>query len=276
MMYKRCAVIITTLLFLLMICGIFIYGVCVTFTAGSTNIVISDDTYIKTMTGYHKLIDANYQHNYDYVLRNPTKYDAKIMSAYLAVNEEDRATIAKDLYDLSNKIVEEAECRTDYDKVLAIAKWVGYNLYYDRDTAEIGVTSETISMKEVLATKRATCAGFTNFFGFLCAAQNINVYTYRGGCPRLGIAYEDIESVPMNHEWSCVLIDDRYMFVDVTWLSGNYVENGEKKRSKRLHFDYFDMQLDFMSIEHRIMLSEDRSYIAVLASYMNEEAHSEG
>ena len=278
MSYKRCVQVIalTTFLILLIICGIFIYGVCATFESGSTNIVVSGDTYIKTSSGYHKLIESNYKHNYDYILRTPTKYDAKIMAAYLAVAEEDRSTVAKDLYTLSNKIVEDAECVSDYDKVLAISKWIGYNLYYDRDTAEVGVTSETISMKEVLETKRATCAGFTNLFGFLCAAQNINVYSYRGGVPRLGVAYEDIESAPMNHEWSCALIDDRYMLMDVTWMTGNYVENGEKKRTKRLHFDYFDMQLDFMSIEHRIMLTEDRSFIEVLTMYLNEEAHSEG
>lgn len=276
MLYKRCAVFIATFLFLLMICGIFIYGVCVTYTAGSTNIVISDETYIKTSSGYHRLIESNYMHNYNYILRTPTKYGADIMSAYLAVEEEDRATVAKDLYDLSNKIVKDADCVSDYDKVLAISKWIGYNLYYDRDTAEAGVTAETISMKEVLATKRATCAGFTNLFGFLCAAQNINVYSYRGGVPRLEVSYEDIESAPMNHEWSCALIEDRYMLMDVTWMTGNYVENGEKKRTKRLHFDYFDMQLDFMSVEHRIMLTEDRSFIEVLTVYLNEEAHSEG
>lgn len=260
------SVILIAIFLMFGIFGSYLKDVYVTASRSNININISTDKYIKTNNKYHKLVDDNYMHNYEMLSRTPTTYSIEAMQEYLSTDETHYVSVVNDICCLSDEIV--MNCESDYDKLLALTKWMGYNIYYDKDAAESGITAETISIEKVLKDRRATCAGYANLFGYLCAAQGFDVVSFRGGVPRgEDYPYEEIENAPLNHEWVGVYIDNTIMLIDPTWMSSNYYQDGKKYSAKRLNYDYFNMSLDLFSIEHRIILSENRRFKDIIALY---------
>lgn len=194
------------------------------------------------------------------MLENPVEYGDKYCSGYVSTKDdlELHEDILNKLKLLSDEICSTAA--TDYDKVEAIAYYVAENIYYNQVAADDSVTAETISLENVLGTKTATCAGYSNLFSALCNMQDIYCVNLRGGTFSEYIMSDHLMNAPINHEWNAVLIDNEWIFVDTTWLSNNkYTENGYEKASD---FDepYLVMSLEKMSYEHRIDIVDYRNF----------------
>ena len=210
--------------------------------------LLSNDSSEQLNTIYFDMIERNRT-----MLENPVEYGDEYCSGYVST-KKDLALhngILSDLKNLSDKIC--ADSKNDYDKIKAIAYYVAENVYYNKIAANDSVTADTISLETVMNTQIATCAGYSNYFSALCNMQGIYCVNLRGGTHV--IDYETSEhllGMPMNHEWNAVLVNDKWIFVDITWLSNNkYTENGYEK-SESFDDQYFDMSLEEMSYEHRI------------------------
>lgn len=194
------------------------------------------------------------------MLENPVEYGDKYCSGYVSTKNdlELHKSILDKLQSLSDEIC--IDSNTDYDKVNAIAYYVAENIYYNDVSADNSVTAETISIENVLKTNSATCAGYSNLFSALCNMHNIYCVNLRGGTFSDSFTSEYLLNIPINHEWNAVMIDNKWIFVDVTWLSNNrYTENGYEK-SDDFDDEYFDMSLEKMSYEHRIDIIDYRNF----------------
>lgn len=195
------------------------------------------------------------------MLENTVEYGDEYCSGYVSVKKDLQLhkSILEEIQILSDEICTDIE--NDYDKIKAIAYYVAENYYYNHISAEEGVTADTISLETVMKTRTATCAGYSNMFSVLCNMQGIYCVNLRGGTYlKNDETSEYLLNVPMNHEWNAVLIDDEWIFADITWLSNNrYTENGYEKED---NFDnqYFDMSLEEMSYEHRIDIIDYRNF----------------
>lgn len=204
------------------------------------------------------------------MLDNPVEYGDEYCSGYVSVKKDLQLhkSILEEIQILSDEICMGAE--NDYDKIKAIAYYVAENYYYNHISAEDGVTADTISLETVMKTKTATCAGYSNMFSALCNMQGIYCVNLRGGTYlKNAETSEHLLNVPMNHEWNAVLIENRWIFVDITWLSNNkYTENGYVK-SDDFDNQYFDMTLEEMSYEHRIDIIDYRNFKSSINALSN-------
>lgn len=204
---------------------------------------------------YSEIIERNRK-----MLENPIEYGDEYCSGYISIKDDLRLheSILAELDKLSDEICSDAI--NDYEKVEAIAYYVAENIYYNHVAADNSVTAETISLENVLNTKTATCAGYSNLFSALCNMQDIYCVNLRGGTFFDYFTSEHLMNVPINHEWNAVLIDNEWFFVDTTWLSNNnYTENGYEK-SDVLDEKYLLMSLEKMSYEHRIDIVDYRNF----------------
>ena len=194
------------------------------------------------------------------MLENPVEYGDKYCSGFVSTKTdlELHKSILDKLQSLSDEIC--SNSNTDYDKVKAIAYYVAENIYYNYVAAEDSVTAETISIENILNTNTATCAGYSNLFSALCNMQNIYCVNLRGGTFSDYFTSEHLLNAPINHEWNAVMIDNKWIFVDTTWLSNNtYTENGYEIADD-FDDEYFDMSLEKMSYEHRIDIIDYRNF----------------
>lgn len=147
----------------------------------------------------------------------------------------------------------------DYNKTVAIARWVSENIYYDRDARDTSVTEATICLKNVLRTKRTVCGGYANLFCALCQAQGIRAVSIRGTAAAGGVTYETLGNSRINHEWCAVNINGKWINVDVCWNSGNKYENGEY--TKNICYEkYTDPSPLALSFDHCAFVAEERLF----------------
>lgn len=221
--------------------------------------------------------EDNVRKNYSVVFENNRRkldeimeYGDEFCSGYVSTKRDIKLhkEILSELRALSDEICVGAE--TDIEKVKKIEYWVADNLYYNHDAAETSVTAEVISLENVLETKTATCAGYSNLFSALCNMQDIYCVNLRGGTYVKGYSPDNLLSVPMNHEWNAVRIDGEWLFIDTTWLSNNRYRGGEYIRSETMDTEYTDMDFEFMSYEHRIDLADYRDFASSI-NYFEQE-----
>ncbi|MCH5348640.1 MAG: hypothetical protein J1E40_04895, partial [Oscillospiraceae bacterium] len=190
-------------------------------------------------------------------------YGDEVCSVYvstsdsLSVHEE----VLNEIKSISDSICESYE--TEHDKVIAMAYWVAENIYYNHVAAESEVNSDTISLETVLKTKTATCAGYSNMFSAMCNMQGMYCINLRGGDFIIQDTPEYLLDSPMSHEWTAVIADGEWMYVDTTWLSNNSytAENGYEKADD-FDDEYADMSFEYMSYEHRIDLVDHRDFVS--------------
>ncbi len=204
---------------------------------------------------YSEVIDRNRK-----MMENTIEYGDEYCSGYISTKKD--LVLHEEILDELKKLSDEicSDAVSDYEKVKAIAYYVAENVYYNHVAAEDSVTAETISLENVLITKTATCAGYSNLFSALCNMQDIYCVNLRGGTFFDYFTADNLLNAPINHEWNAVLIDDEWLFVDTTWLSNNkYTENGYEKADD---FDdmYLIMSLEKMSHEHRIDIVDYRNF----------------
>ena len=151
---------------------------------------------------------------------------------------------------------------SDYDKALALHDWVCSYMYYDIDN----LNSEDVRPyhpDEIIKNQRAVCLGFATLYAALCRSINIPCNVVSGYA--LGVG-EDTEwtnyviNTPdeQNHAWNEVYLDNRWVIVDPTWDTKNKVENGEMIKGEEVSHLYFDANLEFFSLTHKIAEYDQR------------------
>ena len=223
--------------------------------------------YCPTYHGYYEPLDAVVDNN-KRKLGSIVNQEPEVMLGYLCTSGdyieawETWDAIQNKAEEICKDVKSENGYSYDYLCVRELAKYVAYNTYYDWDAFYNHVGIDTINVKTVMETKRATCAGYSNYFVALCEARGYNTVNFRGGVPAesYDIGYEDLENSPTNHEWVGVYIDNRLVLIDITWMSSNWYINGEKHTGKRIRYDYFDLDFESFCVEHRIDLAEERNF----------------
>ncbi|MBQ8931448.1 MAG: transglutaminase domain-containing protein [Ruminiclostridium sp.] len=204
------------------------------------------------------------------VLEKIMPTSAKSWAGYLTdelTEESVRKTLDEIKY-LSDYIAK--DIKGDYNKTIAIANWVSENIYYDRDARDSSVTQDTICIKNVLQRKRTVCAGYSNLFCALLEAQGIKAVNIKGTVTSDDIAYEELADGQVNHEWSAVWLDDRWVVIDTVWNSGNKYEKGEYRKGK-CYQKYTDISPLALSFDHCAYLAESRYYFRATEYFEKQE-----
>lgn len=196
-------------------------------------------------------------------IRNSLKFSALIRSANfinlalgasssLQVNDYRIKRLAKEL--AKNHFF-------SYSKVLAVHNWVTENIYYDLDSLKSeNYKYNDASAVATLLAKKGVCQGISNLSIAILRAMGIPAYGLI--CFALGISteggWERSENLlsPANHQITIAYIDNRWMFMDVTWDSDNIYENGmfRQKTGLGISHKYFDNTITFLSNTHRFII----------------------
>ena len=147
---------------------------------------------------------------------NWTTADQYILSKNYTVNSSEDLQLL--LTDIQNAFTDTAL------KLRAIYAWVTANIAYD-----CGIyhnQKSFSSVDSVLKYKKATCAGYTVLFKYMCDDLNIPC-TIIGGYGRSGIGdlLIDSDSLKVNHAWCAVMLNNKWQLIDVAWASGYTDEN---------------------------------------------------
>lgn len=146
---------------------------------------------------------------------------------------------------------------TDYEKIKVLHDWVCSYLHYDNDSLQ-KKNIAPYSATEVLKTRKGVCIGYANLYAALCRSIDIPCYVVTGYA--LGISSGSnewtnsiIKGKEENHAWNEAYVDGRWVIIDTTWDSFNSIENGEMKKGKSISHLYFDANIDFFSLNHKII-----------------------
>ena len=241
-------------LYIFLICVCFVFGSC-----GCSEVASEEEHKIINIRGINiEIIPSVYENNLK-KLDNIQNFGEEITNVYISVSgdEEKRNRIMDEIKCISDEICIGAD--NDLEKAKRISKWTAENLSYDRDRAANGVDTELISLESILYNGyRSTCGGHANMVSALCAAQGIYCVNLRGGTVSSGNTHSDLANIPTNHEWNGVYIDKKWYFLNSTWASERYYENGEYGNDGSYLECYELFGFDEMSAEHRIDIAEQR------------------
>ena len=159
---------------------------------------------------------------------------------------------------LARLIVNDSSCT--YEKILAIHDWVAENIYYDFDALS-HLDDRSICMTkplDVVISKRSVCQGYTDLATALMRSIGIpavGIICFSLGLDSIG-GWERKENLDAesNHIFSAAFCDSRWLFMDVTWDSGNEYRNGKFIKSKvPVSRKYFDITTRFLSNTHKLI-----------------------
>lgn len=163
-------------------------------------------------------------------------------------------TLLYNSYTMKKKAVElTVGCNTLQEKALVIHDFVAGCLYYDIDSLSTHNTNRTI--EQIVQTHRCVCQGYADFALVLLTsigilAENILCYVvdniYENG-------WSDVRNrtSELNHIITRVKLEERWLYMDVTWDSNNRYENGKYIKGDYVSHRYFDVTLPFLSATHR-------------------------
>ena len=149
---------------------------------------------------------------------------------------------------------------TPMQKILAIHDWVAENIYYDYDALlDRSCDNEEYSAIDVLKSKKCVCRGYANLAIALMRAVGIPAIGQR--CYALNIDNDggwdkpENQSAGANHIIAIAFVDNRWIYMDITWDSDNRYENGKfvKKTGLGVSRKYFDTTLEMISNTHKFV-----------------------
>lgn len=147
----------------------------------------------------------------------------------------------------------------NYVKVLAIHDWIAENIYYDNDAlADGSYMRNDNSALATLNMRKNVCQGYANLTVAMLRA--IHIPSFVLSCFALGESTlggwntNNNLKQDANHVIAAAYVDNRWIIMDTTWDSDNYIENGIKKQKTGLGVlhRYFDSTLSFLSSTHRL------------------------
>lgn len=234
------------------------------YTLPGDNFISSVGEFNNKADLYHSALNEAYAPVIDNNLKklaHVMEYGDEFCSVYVSTSDSlsVHESVLNEIKTLSDSLCK--GCKTEHEKVRAIAYWVAENIYYNHVAAESEVNSDTISLETTLKTRTTTCAGYSNLFSALCGMQGIYCVNLRGGTFVVKDSPEYLLNAPMSHEWSAVVADYEWMYVDTTWLSNNsYTAEDGYVKADDFDDQYFDMSFEYMSYEHRIDLADYRDF----------------
>lgn len=199
-------------------------------------------------------------------------------AAYYLSVEADRDEIEETLSELQGIVDEVCGDETDdYLKAKALILWIGENIYYDLDAAEISVTMDTVAIHNVLERRRTTCAGFANTFSALLEIAGIRSVNLKGAAVAGEISYPDLPTGTENHEFSAFWYEaeSRWVYCDACWTSNGRYLDGEYNSEITNGTKYFDVTAEAFALDHRADKAEERFYTQALAAVDGEMTETE-
>lgn len=203
-------------------------------------------------------------------LSKPMKYNVCELYTSTSDDKDTLISVLTDIKVLSDEICKDAE--SEYDKVVKLTYYVAENIYYDKIAAETNVNDNTISLENILKTKKTVCAGYSNLFSALCSMQDIYCLNLKGGTIHKNEdKTADLRKAPMNHEWNAVQINDEWLFIDTTWCSNNTYDKHGYNQISFLNTNYSVMSMDIMSYDHRIDRVDYRNFKETLEKLLSQD-----
>lgn len=188
-------------------------------------------------------------------------------SAYYISQTADPEEIEETLAQLE-QIVEEVcgDEQDDYTKAYLLYRWIGENIYYDKDAAATEVTLDTIAIHNVLERRRTTCAGYSNTYCAMLEIAGIRSVNLKGAAASNGVTYEELLTTGENHEFTAFWYEaeNRWAYVDPTWSTYGRYENGEYSNNFPATDRQFDASGEAFALTHRADKAEERNYTGAL------------
>jgi hypothetical protein len=177
---------------------------------------------------------------------------------------EDVEAVLDEISELVTEIISGID--SDYDKAKAISCWVSENIYYDKTARDTDVNLETVSLKNVLSTRKTICAGYANLTSAMLETAGLKAVTVIGSALAITDDEYDIPiTVNRHHEWTAFWLeeDERWVLLDAGWDSWNFFEEGRlvlREAPRR----YFDITSLAFAQNHRAVKAEYRDYLSAV------------
>lgn len=145
-------------------------------------------------------------------------------------------------------------CHNLREKVLVIHDFVAKHLYYDFDSL-LSTESTNRTIEQIVHTRRCVCQGFADLTLLLLKsigiqAENILCYAIQN-IFESGWSSAFNRTSELNHVITRAKLENRWLFMDVTWDSTNRFENNVYIKGGWVSHRYFDVTLPFLSSTHR-------------------------
>ncbi len=145
-------------------------------------------------------------------------------------------------------------CHNLREKVLVIHDFVAKHLYYDFDSL-LSTESTNRTIEQIVHTRRCVCQGFADLTLLLLKsigiqAENILCYAIQN-IFESGWSSAFNRTSELNHVITRAKLENRWLFMDVTWDSTNRFENNVYIKGDWVSHRYFDVTLPFLSSTHR-------------------------
>lgn len=198
----------------------------------------------------NRVLEENYDmYNYfDSYQISYLKQDNSIKEVSISLEfSVDRESILKRNREVEKKVSEIIKSiitpeMTDFEKEIEIHNYIVNNSNYDEENYKKGtVPKESKTSYGVLVNGKGVCGGYASAMDKLLKAAGLESMIISGE------AGEDGKYEP--HVWNLVKLDGEYYHIDATWDDPVYILNG--MRRDVLHFDYFNLNDEEMSKDHK-------------------------
>jgi hypothetical protein len=106
----------------------------------------------------------------------------------------------------------------DSDKIVAIHKWITYNIKYDVKKW-LNFNYDPVPLNKVLKKHKANCLGYSELFNALCLNAGIKSVQVNGYVKDMNVDIVDNFYLD-EHAWNAVYLNNRWKYVDDTWDAG--------------------------------------------------------
>ena len=146
--------------------------------------------------------------------------------------------------------------KTDLQKVRTLFTWIATHVQYDAEAYNSNNYPDQSALN-VLASRKAVCAGYSALMQTLCEAAGLEAKSIVGYAKGYGYKPGD-KFTETDHAWNAVKIDDAWHLFDVTWGSG-FGTTKDGKLVTAMEFDpfWFDVHPKAFIFTH---LPEDPSW----------------
>ncbi len=125
-----------------------------------------------------------------------------------------------------------AGCSNDYEKMQKISKYLAQSIYYDYPYFEGKSKYTNLNPYDIWKNKKTICQGYTTLYWVMLDAIDIPCMLIYSRYHVYNAAYDKNS--------------DRWVFIDVTWCSGNRYDGENKWIEGEYNDSYFDMSLEYM------------------------------
>lgn len=143
--------------------------------------------------------------------------------------------VPDDIRTLSDRLCKGMD--NDYDRVLALHKWVTENIYYNYPALK-DYSQRHDSIQEAYDHRNCVCVGFAHLMQSLCWAQGIPAVRISG-------------TAGGGHAWNAINIDGQWLWLDATWDTYNRYDGPNSWGKGGTRLNYFLCSTEFMSTDHK-------------------------